>query len=503
MFIGKTALNSGNRPLTHLKALIAEDSEDDLILIMRELRRGGYEMSFIRVDNEKDLAEALKKGPWDFVISDYAMPKLNGLDVVKAVRESGLEAPVIIVSGLMGEDFAVTAMKAGADDYVLKDRMFRLVPAIEREFRDYGIRREHKKAREEVFLLNRLLKTIIEVDKMLVRETDRSRILSETSRILVERAGFMMAWIGEADLSTGEIIPVAQAGGGFEGLGPIPFKREGAQPCHLDPVGETLLSGGHVICFDMGNEDCLSLCRNEAGARGYGSCASFGLKAGGKLFGNIAVYSSDTDIFTEKMIDLMDSLAADIGFAIQSLDEIAERKKAVLALKESEERLRTIFESAMDGMFVIDTEGRYVDVNLAGCRMVGYTRDEILSSDITLLLPVSTEDIEKYRALWATGGLLPGAPLRKKDGSTVWVDLAITPFKVGDRELVLGVKRDITGRKKAEEAIRESEERFRQIFEQNEDAQVLFEYGGGRGLDANPAALALLSDSRDELVPLQ
>lgn len=171
-----------------LRVLIAEDSEDDLILLMRELRRGGYEMDFIRVDDGEALREALK-GRWDLVISDLKMPKISGLDVVKAVRETGLDLPVIIVSGLMGEDFAVTAMKAGADDYILKDKLFRLVPAIERELRYYEVKRAHRRDREEVFLLNSLLETIAEVNKMLVRETDKGRIMREACRIWWRRPG--------------------------------------------------------------------------------------------------------------------------------------------------------------------------------------------------------------------------------------------------------------------------------------------------------------------------
>jgi len=482
-----------------LRVLIAEDSEDDLILLMHELRRGGYEMTFLRVDDGDALRDALKER-WDLVISDYMMPKISGLDVVKAVRETGLDLPVIIVSGLMGEDFAVTAMKAGADDYILKDRLFRLVPAVERELRYYETKRAHRRDREEVFLLNSLLETIAEVNKMLVRETDRQRIMDEACRILVEKSGFRMSWIGRADLDSGEVAPLAAAGGKRDCLQLIRVRCD-ESPLGMGPTGRAIRTGKQVVCPDM--ERCEDAEPWMEGAMRFGlkGCAAFPLFIRGSVFGSMSVYSGEAGAFNERMISLLESLAGDIGFALQSIDEAEEHKKAVVALRDSEKRLRTIFESSMDGMFVIDMQGRYVDVNISGCRMVGYSRDEILASDVRLLIfPERESRLDEHRALWKKGGFVPEMPLRKRDGTTVWVDLAITPFKVGDRELVLGVKRDITARKNAEEALRESEERFRQIFEQNQDAQILLAYEGMKVMDANPAAVELFGYTAEELV---
>jgi len=491
------------KDIISLTVLIAEDSEDDLILLMRELRRGGFEMSFKRVDNEPDLVDALSAGGWDLVITDYRMPKLSGLAVVKAVRQAGLEVPVIIVSGFMGEDFAVTAMKAGADDYILKDRLFRLVPAIEREIREYDTMRAHRKAEKEILFLNRLLETILDVDKMVVRETCAARVLSETCRILVEKAGFMMAWVGKVDLSTGVVTPVCKAGRDTGYAGRINAGCD-FSPHGMGPTGRALRTGRHAICPDIEADESFAEWREEARAYGYRACAVFPIFAGGEVFGNINVYTENPDLFAKKTIDLLESLAADIGFAIGSFEQTAERKKAESALRDSEERLRTIFDSALDGMFVIDFEGRYLDVNLAGCRMFGYAKEELLSSGVRLLVPPERfHMIEEHRKLWKTGGYIPEVRMLRKDGSEIWVDMAITPLRVGEKELALGIKRDITARKTAEEALSESEERFRQIFEQNQDAQVILGCGECRVIDANPAAIALFGYSREEFIGME
>ncbi len=131
-----------------LRVLAVEDSRDDVLLIMSELRRGGYEPSVERVDTAGAMKAALDGGTWDVIISDYVMPQFGGIEALRLLRESGIDLPFIIVSGKIGEDIAVGAMKAGAHDYIIKGNLARLVPAIERELRDAETRRERRKADE-------------------------------------------------------------------------------------------------------------------------------------------------------------------------------------------------------------------------------------------------------------------------------------------------------------------------------------------------------------------
>jgi len=124
-----------------LRLLIIEDSEDDARLIVRDLQRGGYAPSYERVDTDAAVRAALTRGPWDVIISDFNMPTFSGTDALKLLREHDQDTPFIFVSGTIGEDVAVEAMRAGAQDYVTKDNLRRLVPAIERELRDAAVRR--------------------------------------------------------------------------------------------------------------------------------------------------------------------------------------------------------------------------------------------------------------------------------------------------------------------------------------------------------------------------
>jgi len=131
-----------------LRVLLVEDSEDDALLMLRLLKQGGHALAPRRVETAPQLRAALAEQPWDIVLCDYRLPQLDGLAALQIVREMAADLPVIIVSGAIGEDLAVDALKAGANDYVLKDRLGRLLPAIGRELREAEVRRQRRQAEE-------------------------------------------------------------------------------------------------------------------------------------------------------------------------------------------------------------------------------------------------------------------------------------------------------------------------------------------------------------------
>jgi PAS domain S-box-containing protein len=135
-----------------LRILLIEDSEDDARLLLRELKRAGYDPIHERVDNLLDLEKALDAKTWDVVTGDYAIPGFNGLAALAFLRAKGVGVPFIIVSGKIDEDVAVEAMRHGAGDYVLKNNLQRLVPTIERELREAEVRRKQQLAEEELRL---------------------------------------------------------------------------------------------------------------------------------------------------------------------------------------------------------------------------------------------------------------------------------------------------------------------------------------------------------------
>jgi two-component system, sensor histidine kinase and response regulator len=128
------------------RILFVEDSPDDAELAANAIRRGGCDLTYQRVETPEEMRAALAQGTWDLVIADYSMPRFNGLAALKMLRDSGLDLPFILVSGTVGEDVAVEAMKGGADDYILKNNLARLPLAVERELRDSEVRVERNRA---------------------------------------------------------------------------------------------------------------------------------------------------------------------------------------------------------------------------------------------------------------------------------------------------------------------------------------------------------------------
>ncbi len=131
-----------------LRTLIVEDSENDALLVLRELERGGYDATFERVETAEAMTAALEKQTWDVIIADYNLPHFSAPEALKLLQQSGLDLPFIVISGTVGEEAAVATMKAGAHDYLMKDNLTRLVPAVERELREADVRKERKRAEE-------------------------------------------------------------------------------------------------------------------------------------------------------------------------------------------------------------------------------------------------------------------------------------------------------------------------------------------------------------------
>jgi diguanylate cyclase (GGDEF)-like protein len=139
--------DSNDKKVT-LRLLMVEDNPDDAELVLRTIRKGGYKVEYHRVDNADALREQLNESNWEMVLSDYAMPNFNGLAALKIVKQHTPDIPFIIVSGTIGEEVAVEAMRKGAQDYLMKDNLTRLLPAIQRELAEADERRARRLAEQ-------------------------------------------------------------------------------------------------------------------------------------------------------------------------------------------------------------------------------------------------------------------------------------------------------------------------------------------------------------------
>lgn len=174
-----------------LRILLVEDSENDAELLLHDLRLGGYSPEHERVETSEQMSNALDKQVWDIIISDYALPRFSGPEAIALAKNRKLDTPIIIVSGTIGEETAVKCMRAGANDYIIKGQLARLVPAIEREVRDAEARRrsaQEETRRQQVMLglmedlrdsQDRLKKAMAELEKARDAALETARFKSE------------------------------------------------------------------------------------------------------------------------------------------------------------------------------------------------------------------------------------------------------------------------------------------------------------------------------------
>src|SRR5258708_4097194 len=138
-------VRSSERPL---RLLLVEDNEDDVDLLLRELRRGHFDVTWERVQTATAMRERLERSTWDLVVSDYSMPEFTALRAIAVLKESGIDLPFIVLSGTITEENAVETLRAGAHDFISKDKLARLLPAVQRPLRE-GEARKDRPPREQ------------------------------------------------------------------------------------------------------------------------------------------------------------------------------------------------------------------------------------------------------------------------------------------------------------------------------------------------------------------
>lgn len=166
-----------------IRVLVIEDNEDDARLEIDVLQSGGFDIEYELVETRNATREALATKQWDFIISDYSLPQFSGMDALAELNETGIDIPFILVSGTIGEEIAVAAMKGGVHDYIMKDNLSRLVPAFERELREAEIRKQKREAEEEIKNERILLRTLIDnlPDMVYIKDTEGRKIVSNNA----------------------------------------------------------------------------------------------------------------------------------------------------------------------------------------------------------------------------------------------------------------------------------------------------------------------------------
>ena len=399
-----------------LKVLVVEDSEDDALLLLRALRRGGYEPYHERVDTAAGMEAALDGREWDLVISDHSMPVFNSSAALAMLRGKGfVDLPFIIVSGKIGEDTAVVSMKAGANDYIMKDNLARLNTAIERELRDAEVRRQRRRVEQDLAVSENRFRLMIEQSPLSVQIFSHDGRTLRVNRAWEELWGVRMEEIPDYNVLRDEQLVE-------KGVMPYIEQSFAGQTASIPPIR-------YVPERSIPDVSDVS----ERWVRAY--------------------------IYPVK------SEAGEILEVVLTHEDITDRMRAEEERQRAEENYRSIFENAVEGIFQTTPDGRFLTANPAMARMLGYgSPEELLATvgDIGGQLYVEPERRTEIRRLLGSQDIVSGfeIAMRRKDGGVVWVSVTARVIRDADGEPTgyEGTMEDITERRNAERALHEIRE---------------------------------------------
>lgn len=392
--------------MTLLRALMVEDNEDDALLIQDVLRRGGFDVRALRVETEEAMRKALAVAQWDIVLADYSLPSLSARETLGILRDVGRDIPAIVISGTVGEEVAIETLKLGAEDYLLKQNLQRLVPAVRQALGQTESRRQRRR-------LEQLQEIILENSPDLICTLDMAGRYLEASAAAEAVLGYE---------------PAALAGIGFMAL---------VHPDDQDVVGAQL----------------------QAVLEGH-RCQDLETRLIHKSGETVHIVWSAT-------LSRADGVVVAVGH------DMTERKRKDEALRRSEEDvrrermlLRSLIDSIPDNIFFKDRNFVFLGCNRTFQAYYDLPEDQLVGKTDFDLLP---ERWARYYRELDEQILASGQPLHSEEempdeqGNRAIFDTVRLPFHSPSGELlgILGVSRDITERKRQNEALRRSEEDIR------------------------------------------
>jgi len=386
---------------TPLNVLLAEDSVNDAELTLAELRRAGFDPKWKRVDQEAAFLAAIKEMP-DIILSDYSMPNFTGLRAAELLRASGLNIPFILISGTVGEDVAVQAMRYGATDYLLKDRIARLGNAVQRALEQQRLRAERQQAQKSLALFRVLIDRSTDGIEVIDPETGRFLDINETTcqRLGYTREEMLAMTVMDVDTMAVNILNWGQ---------------------HVEEIrqaGSKTLEGRH---------------RRKNGS----------------------IFPVEMNVRCVRL---------DRDYLIAAVRDITERRRAEQALRDSEEQFRQLAENITEVFWITEPGTRgIIYVSPAYATIWDRSCASLYQSPLSWNKSIHPDDrqrVEKaFSALLETREYNETYRILRPDGSIRWIQDRAFPVRNAGGQIyrIVGTAQDITENRLLEEQYRQSQ----------------------------------------------
>ncbi|MFZ3103482.1 MAG: PAS domain S-box protein [Smithella sp.] len=434
-----------------LRVLIVEDSEDDVLLIIRELKKGGFNPIYERVETAAAMRKALKEKQWDIILCDYKLPQFSAPSAIALLKETNIDIPILIISGKIGEDTAAECMLVGTQDYIMKNNMSRLCPAIARELDEADSRNKRKQMEQALFQSEEKYRNILEN---------------------IEDGYYEVDLAGNFTFFNGSLCRI------------LGYSHE------------------EMIC--MNNRQYTD---NE-GAKKLFQAFNQVYKTGEptKEFDWQIIRKDGTKRHIEASVSLLKDLSGKPTGFRGIVRDITERKLADQSLRESEKYFKEITENSSDIIVITDKNGDIKYCSRSIERFTGYKPEELIGKSVFIF--IHPDEVERAAHDFGEAIAIKDSPIPPNAFRVVHKDASERYFEgmgknLLDNPSVAGIVmniHDVTERRLAEEALRKNEAKYRQLAEDAHEG-IFQSTAEGRYITVNQAFANILGyESPEEVV---